>query len=98
MDQIFGTWYENKFWDAAVKTILLLVVFVGGIWLYNFFGGRPVISLKDMLETLWQPILLVVVVGYAAFFYAGSAHRKYRKHLNQRAQHLTQTLRMKKRK
>jgi hypothetical protein len=96
MERVFGTWYENKFLDAGIKTVILLVAAYLIVMLYNGFGGKPILRLNDFIEFLWAPVLVLAAVSFVAFFYAGSAHRKYRHHLNQRAMHITQKMKEKK--
>ncbi len=96
MEKIFGTWYENKLLDASIKTVILVFGYISAVWVYNLFGGTPKIDLKEYYSTLWKPLAAIIVIGFLAFYYAASAHRKYRHHLSQRAQVLSMRLRERK--
>lgn len=96
MERFFGTWYENKFIDAGVKTALFVVVVGFIIWIFGILGKAPIYRLKDFTDYLWQPVLMLVIGVYVCFFFAARAHRKYRYHLSQRAENIIHKLNEKK--
>ncbi|MFH1442741.1 MAG: hypothetical protein ABIG96_01790 [Candidatus Micrarchaeota archaeon] len=96
MDRIFGTWYEDKMVDAAVKTVIFTLIFIVALLLWGALTGNPRFQLRDFFETLYVHVIAVMIVAFVAFYLAGSAHRKYRHHLTQRAHHISMRLKEKK--
>ncbi|MBI5225201.1 hypothetical protein HY989_04995 [Candidatus Micrarchaeota archaeon] len=92
MDRIFGTWYDNRFADAGIKTFLFLIVVYVLVIVYNILGGTPRMQWYDFVK---EAVILVTIVAFFSFYYANGAHRKYRQHVALRAQHISRNLKNK---